>query len=141
MSEIVLIDTERGGLPREHHVAAVEGDDGIWLEAEDVERLTGWRLEAQGLCRGDVCVPVRDRSSLVRGRRIGLAGLAAALGRPLAVDADGGVAVLGAAAEDRAAALRGGEAPDFTLPDLHGRLHTLSHHRGSKVLFVAYASW
>src|SRR5439155_1238873 len=29
----------------------------------------------------------------------------------------------------------------FTLADLDGRLHTLSNHRGKKVLLVAYASW
>jgi peroxiredoxin len=33
------------------------------------------------------------------------------------------------------------EAPDFTLPDLDGRPHTLSSHRGKKVFLVAYASW
>jgi peroxiredoxin len=33
------------------------------------------------------------------------------------------------------------EAPDFTLPDLAGRMHTLSDHRGKKVLLIAYASW
>jgi peroxiredoxin len=33
------------------------------------------------------------------------------------------------------------EAPDFELNDLHGRRHRLSHHRGKKVLLIAYASW
>ena len=33
------------------------------------------------------------------------------------------------------------EAPDFTLPDLDGRPHTLAEHRGQKVFLVAYASW
>jgi len=45
------------------------------------------------------------------------------------------------AASVRARALASLEAPDFTLPDLDGRLHTLSNHRGKKVLLVAYASW
>ncbi len=31
--------------------------------------------------------------------------------------------------------------PDFELPDLAGRMHTLVEHRGKKVLFIAYASW
>ena len=34
-----------------------------------------------------------------------------------------------------------GEAPEFTLPDLEGRLHSLSDHRGVKVFLVAYGSW
>ena len=49
--------------------------------------------------------------------------------------------MLGAAAADRAAALRSLEAPDFTLPDRTGRLHSLSEHRGKKVLLVSWASW
>ena len=35
----------------------------------------------------------------------------------------------------------GTSAPDFSLPDLAGRLHTLSDYRGKKVLLIAYASW
>ena len=67
--------------------------------------------------------------------------LADALGRPLALDAEEGLAVLGTAAPDRAAALAGVEAPEFALPDLEGRLHSLSEQRGRKVLIVTWASW
>jgi peroxiredoxin len=51
------------------------------------------------------------------------------------------VACLGVGAQTRRAALVSLEAPDFSLPDLAGRRHTLSEHRGRKVLLVAYASW
>jgi hypothetical protein len=61
--------------------------------------------------------------------------------RPLAVDHEEGVAYLGVSAPTRAAALASLDAPDFTLPDLDGRPHSLSAHRGRKVLLVAYASW
>ena len=61
--------------------------------------------------------------------------------RPLAVDREEGVAYLGAPASARAARLASLEAPDFTLPDLAGRRHSLSEHRGRKVLLVVYASW
>jgi hypothetical protein len=61
--------------------------------------------------------------------------------RPLAVDRDERVACLGVAAAARAAALASLEAPDFALPDLAGRVHTLAEHRGRKVLLVAWASW
>ncbi|MCH7868912.1 MAG: redoxin domain-containing protein [Myxococcales bacterium] len=37
--------------------------------------------------------------------------------------------------------LAGLAAPDFSLPDLEGTLHSLSDHRGKKVLLIAYASW
>ena len=49
--------------------------------------------------------------------------------------------ILGVSAEERAQALASLEAPDFTLPDLDGRPHSLSEHRGKKVFLVAYASW
>jgi peroxiredoxin len=32
-------------------------------------------------------------------------------------------------------------APAFALPDLDGRRHRLSDHRGNKVLLVTWASW
>jgi hypothetical protein len=67
--------------------------------------------------------------------------LAARLERPLALDVEERAAYLGVSARSRAAALASLEAPDFSLPDLDGRLHSLSEHRGKKVLLVAYASW
>ncbi|TAJ31410.1 MAG: redoxin domain-containing protein, partial [Reyranella sp.] len=33
------------------------------------------------------------------------------------------------------------EAPDFTLPDLDGKTHSLAEQRGKKVLLVSWASW
>lgn len=66
---------------------------------------------------------------------------AEAEGRPVAVDPEEGAAYLGVPARARAAGLASLEAPDFTLPDLDGRPHSLSEHRGKKVLLVAYASW
>ncbi|MBI3853814.1 MAG: redoxin domain-containing protein [Verrucomicrobia bacterium] len=32
-------------------------------------------------------------------------------------------------------------APDFTLPDLKGKAHSLSDFRGKKVLLITWASW
>jgi peroxiredoxin len=50
-------------------------------------------------------------------------------------------AFLGASARERSQALAAQQAPDFSLPDLDGRLHTLREHRGQKILLVAWASW
>jgi peroxiredoxin len=33
------------------------------------------------------------------------------------------------------------EAPDFTLPDIDGKQHSLSDYRGKKVLLLSWASW
>jgi hypothetical protein len=70
-----------------------------------------------------------------------LAKRAEAEGRPVALDLTEHAAYLGVSSRDRARQLASLEAPDFSLPDLDGRLHSLSEHRGKKVLLVAYASW
>jgi hypothetical protein len=101
----------------------------------------GWELKPEGLCQGDVCVPVADGDALANADGIDLAALADVLRRPLALDAEEGAAVLGVPAAERRAQLDTLEAPDFTLPGIDGTLHTLSDHRGKKVLLIAYASW
>jgi len=113
----------------------------VRIAPDTLRAALGWELRPEGLCRGDVCVPVRDPAALADASGISLAGFAAALGRPLALDADEHAAALGTPAASRGAALASLEAPDFTLPDLEGRLHSLSDHRGKKVLLIAYASW
>jgi hypothetical protein len=122
-------------------VDAAVSDGRVSLSAEALESALGWTLESEGLCRGSVCVSVRDRGVLERDGRIDLAGFAEALGRPLAIDIDERAAALGASAIDRSARLESLEAPDFTLSDLEGREHTLSSHRGKKVLLIVYSSW
>jgi hypothetical protein len=101
----------------------------------------GWKLEDRGLCRGDACVPIAGVEGIVGPEGIDLVLLAERLGRPLALDLEHRVAALAAAAQDRGGALASLEAPDFTLPDLSGGMHSLSDHRGKKALLVAYASW
>ena len=112
----------------------------VLLGHDDLERATGWSRKPQGLCRDDVCVPVR-RDDLDVDGRVDLAAFASALGRPLALDAGDGAAFLGTSASQRAELLTGDVAPDFSLPDLDGREHSLGEQRGRKVLLVVYASW
>jgi hypothetical protein len=120
--------------------AKLEGER-VWLAADALARATGWVLKPEGLCRESLCVPVRERAALVGPDGVDLAAFAAALGRPLALDVEERTAALGTAAADRAGALASLEAPDFSLPDLAGRRHTLSEQRGKKALLIAYASW
>ena len=120
--------------------AAVHGD-AIRLSTGALEQGLGWELKPEGLCRAGKCAPVRDRAALVHEDGIDLRALARLLDRPLAVEANEGVAVLGASATDRADRLASMEAPDFMLPDLRGRLHSLRDQRGKKTLLIAWASW
>jgi hypothetical protein len=120
--------------------ATIEGDR-VRLTPDTVERALGWALKPEGFCRDDVCVPVREGSHAVVDSKVDLAGLADLLGRPLALDIDERAAAFGASPHERGAALATLEAPDFTLPDLDGRMHSLSAHRGKKVFLAVWASW
>jgi hypothetical protein len=94
--------------------------EAVRIRPDALASALGWRLEAEGLCRGDVCVPVRDRAALVTPEGVDLAALARVFDRPLALDVDEGVAVLGASAAERSGRLASLDAPDFALPDLAG---------------------
>jgi len=120
--------------------ARIDGDR-VRLPRAAVRDALGWELKPQGLCRGERCVLVPAPAELIRDGDVDLAALAKLLDRPLALDAAEGAACLGAAADERAERLRSLDAPDFTLPDVNGRPHTLSGFRGKKVLLVAWASW
>ena len=106
----------------------------------DFARGLGWELKPQGFCKDDLCYPVRD-AKVVTSDGVDIEGFATLLGRPLAFDADECAAYLGVASGARAAQLASLEAPDFTLPDLNGDLHSLSDYRGKKVLLATYGSW
>ena len=117
----------------------VEGG-AVRLSCDAARAALGWELKAQGLCRDSICIPVPPGVAGAPGA-IDLVELARLLGRPLALDVDEGAAWFGVGAQQRAQALASLEAPDFTLPDLAGREHSLRQQRGKKVLLVAWASW
>jgi hypothetical protein len=121
-------------------VPAQAGDGAVRLSRGALAEAIGWTLKPEGLCRDNVCVPLRG-AALESAEGVDLGGVARLLGRPLALDLAERAAYLGMSAGERGRALAALEAPDFTLPDLAGRLHSLREHRGKKVLLVAYASW
>lgn len=121
-------------------LVAAEGD--LWVDPAELEPATGWVLKPEGLCRGDICVPVRDRAALLDADgRIGLGAFAKAVGRVAALDADAQVAVLGDGSRTRREALESLRAPDVSLVGLDGQTHQLSEWNGRKRAVVAWASW
>ena len=123
--------------------AASGGGDQLWLLEDDVADATGWTLKPEGLCRGPVCVPVPPgrEDAFVRGAEVNVVAFWRHMGKPTLHDAAGETWVLGEDAGERTAQLMSLEAPDFTLPDLAGRMHSLSDYRGKKVFLSTWASW
>jgi len=116
-------------------------NDQIRLAPEDLKRALDWELKPEGLCRGSTCILIPEAGSVVTEAGVDLLEFARLMDRPLALDAEERAAYLGTSAGDREEALATLQAPDFTLPDVEGELHSLSDYRGRKILLVAYASW
>src|SRR5689334_10983451 len=77
----------------------------VLLSADALRDGLGWELKPQGLCQGDVCVPVRDQSALFVDDLVDVAAVADALRRPVVVDADAGVVAMALGSEGRQEAL------------------------------------
>lgn len=124
-------------------ISAEAAGDQLWIAAETAGNVTGWLLKPEGLCKGDICIPVPadDRDRFVREDRIDLAAFWRHMGRPAVHSDDGDVWVLGEGADDRSEQLQNLQAPDFSLPDVDGKMHSLSDYRGQKVLLCTWASW
>ena len=136
MSAFTLIDAERAVA-----VTARVRDGRVWLDPGSLRDTLGWEYHDGQLCSDAMCIPIPDGASLVGADGVELGAFARALDRPLAVDLDEQAACLGVSARERAHALTSQYAPEFTLRDLAGRPHSLSEHRGMKILLVAWASW
>jgi hypothetical protein len=104
----------------------------------DLEQRAGWTLKPEGLCKGDLCVPLPPGAS--EGGRIDATVLDGRLGMPLLHDAREGLWALGPESVG-GRTLTTAVAPELVLPDLDGRDFSLSSLRGRKVVLVAWASW
>ncbi len=123
--------------------AQVSADD-LWLTADELTRATGWTLTRDGFCHGSLCIPIppgRDAEFTRADGSVNLAAFARLRGQALVHDDDATVWALDASTAARNATRTSLQAPDFTLPDLSGRLHSLHEHRGKKVLLASWASW
>ena len=92
--------------------ATVRGEQ-LLVAPDQLAAATGWKLEPQGLCRRDVCVPVRDQAALLDGGLLDLAAVASALGRLAVVDAGARVLAMGADPATRKQALSASWVTDF----------------------------
>ena len=131
---------------RAHEVDGSVRDGRAWVPVAALPDLIGWGVRPEGLCRGDVCVPMaaERRAALVLDGQLDLGGAAQLLGRASVIDAEDAarpVIALALDPESRRQALDELHAPDFVLPDLEGNEHALSEWQGQKKLLVTFASW
>jgi len=121
--------------------------DDLWVTLEDLKRATGYVIKPQGVCRDELCFPIpkdkKDRLVARQGRTaiFNLSEFARMVHQPAAFDQKNSIWLFGprqAAQNDFVQSL---QAPNFTLPDVNGRMHSLSDFRGKKVLLITWASW
>jgi hypothetical protein len=113
----------------------------------ELKRATGFVVKPQGVCRSELCFPLpkqRKADFLEQRGKItwfNLSEFARLVKQPVAHDEKLATWCFGARPEVQDGYLATLEAPNFTLPDRNGKLHSLSDFRGKKVLLITWASW
>jgi hypothetical protein len=127
--------------------ASAESSKDLWVTLADLTRATQFTLKPEGICKGDLCFPLPpERHNDVIARRgeatwFNLSAFARLLKQPVAQDAKLGIWYFGPRPEEQNGYLQTLMAPDFTLPDMNGKKHSLAEFRGKKVLLITWASW
>lgn len=137
MSNILVINAE-GVVTSNENVA----DLGAFsIAMSDFERVTGWILKPQGLCKNATCVPVLKLEQLTNGSTINLVEFARLTDQNLVADLKLGVVAFGESASSRSSQMTSLDAPDFTLLDIHGKKVSFSDFNRRKRLLLAWSSW
>jgi len=135
------------GVPTQ--VGSIQAKDpaDLWVTTADLARATKFEIKPQGVCRDELCFPIpkdrKDRLVAKQGRTtlFNLSEFARMVHQPVAVDSKNSVWVFGPRQAAQNEFVQTLEAPNFTLPDLNGKMHSLSDFRGKKVLIITWASW
>jgi hypothetical protein len=132
---------------RATEISAANEDSGqLWITTADLKRATRFELKPQGVCRDELCFPVPKsrKQEFVRNSAgitwFNLLAFAQLVQQPVAHDEALSTWYFGLRSDQRQG-LTSRQAPDFTLPDLQGKTHSLSDFRGKKILLVTWASW
>jgi hypothetical protein len=127
--------------------AAPNESGDLWITKKDLARATRFVIKPQGVCRDELCFPLpKNRKAEFISNRgsttwFNFTEFARFIKQPFATDAKNRVWYFGPRPSEQNGYLASLEAPNFTLPDLNGKLHSLSYFRGKKVLLVTWASW
>ena len=124
--------------------ALVDGQ-ALWVPKEHVEAITGFALKPQGLCAGEICIPIPTGADWLLehdgSTYFNVTCFAEKVDQVFAQDAEHNVWSFTAVPTVQTSPLMAGEAPDFALPDRTGKIVRLSDFRGKKVLILSWASW
>ena len=118
----------------------------LWITTADLTRSTRFEVKPEGVCRDELCFPLPAGRKAEFEQRDGdrtlfnLSAFAALVRQPVAHDESLATWYFGLRADQRET-LSSLQAPDFTLPDMQGKLHSLADFRGKKVLLITWASW
>ena len=127
--------------------SAPEASSDLWITTSDLSRATRFVIKPQGVCRDELCFPLpKSRKAEFVSKKgtttwFNLSAFAKLIKQPVVADQKNGVWYFGARDAEQNGYLTSLEAPNFTLPDLSGKLHSLADFRGKKVLLVTWASW
>jgi len=125
---------------------ADQQQDQLWITTSDLTRATRFELKPQGVCRQELCFPLpKSRKQEFLRKSSGkewfnLLAFAQLVHQPVAHDEALAVWYFGLRSDQRQV-LASLQAPDFSLPDISGKMHSLSDFRGKKVFLVTWASW
>ena len=126
---------------------ASEASSDLWITTSDLTRATRFVIKPQGVCRDELCFPLpKNRKAEFVAKKgsttwFNLSEFARLIKQPCVIDEKNGIWYFSARAAEQNGYLTSLAAPNFTLPDLNGKLHSLSEFRGKKVLLVTWASW
>lgn len=140
--KVVIYD----GVPTEVTASAEPSKD-FWVTLKDLTRATRFVVKPQGICRDELCFPIpkgKKTEFLAKQGSVtwfNLSEFARLVKQPVASDEKNGVWYFGKREDERGTYLASLEAPNFTLPDMSGRTHSLADYRGKKVLLITWASW
>ena len=126
---------------------ASEASADLWITTGDLTRATRFVIKPQGVCRDELCFPIpKNRVAEFVSKKgvttwFNLSNFARLIKQSFVTDQKNNVWYFGVRAEEQNGYLASLEAPNFTLPDLNGKPHSLADFRGKKVLLVTWASW
>lgn len=125
--------------------AVLNTNNDLWVTLSDLTRATKFVLKPQGVCRDELCFPIPKgrKDAFLRKQAktnwFNLSEFARLLHQPVAREAE--TWYFGPRPEVQNAFVGSLTAPDFTLPDVDGKPHSLHEFRGKKVLLITWASW